>query len=132
MAMPVRILSDLHNDKCERDVITSPRDSECTLVLAGDIDVAKTPNRYGAWLARHSKRFKYIILVMGNHEYWGTSIGQAPQKIREAIKTHGLQNVFLLQDESVVLDGVAFIGATLWTYIRNPLTLLQVENGMND
>lgn len=132
MAMLVRVLSDLHNDACLRDVVTCPTDSETTLVLPGDVDTAKSTNRYGEFLERHSKRFKYVILICGNHEYWGSSILQAPQKIRDMIKDLGLTNVFFLERESVVLEGVAFIGATLWTYMRNPLTLIQVQAGMTD
>ncbi len=130
--MLTRILSDFHNDACERDVITCPQDSETTLVLAGDIDMAKSTERYGAFLERHSKRFKYIVIVCGNHEYWGTSILQGIQKMKDMIKDRGLTNVFHLENETVVLDGVAFIGATLWTYMRNPLTIIQAQNGMSD
>lgn len=132
MAMIVRQISDLHNELNRYEFITTEKDKEVTLVLAGDIDLARKDNRYGEYLEYASKLFKYVILVAGNHEYWGCDLTRTHTKIQEQITNRNLTNVFYLNNDTVVLDGVAFIGATLWTNIKNPLTELIVEGAMND
>lgn len=92
-------------------------DSDTCLVLPGDIwsgNRAFEP-RYGNpddfWLKRVAARFKYVVLVLGNHDFWGESLQRAPEKA----KLHGLPNVHVLEQSSVVLDQWKFVGGTLWT-----------------
>lgn len=136
--MLIRQISDLHNDvssnnggesyKFEPDA----RDKDTTLVIPGDIDMVKAKTRYGDFLQQVSEQFKYVVFCSGNHEYWGSNIHSTHRKIGEIIAERSLDNVFYLNDSSVVLDGVAFVGGTLWTNIKNPLVEIQVQAGMND
>ena len=50
MAMMVRQISDLHNDLNRYEFITTEKDKEVTLVLCGDIDMARKKTRYGEYL----------------------------------------------------------------------------------
>jgi predicted phosphodiesterase len=107
--MRIHLLSDLHFefqkwrsawklDALEADVH----------VLAGDIGIGLDGI---LWALNHFKR--PVIYVMGNHEFYG----QRPMvdlmaKARE--RTAGT-HVHLLENDSVVIDGVRFLGCTLWT-----------------
>jgi predicted phosphohydrolase len=93
-----------------------PEDLDTCLVIPGDIwsDNQAFEERYknpDTWLRRMSKRFKYIVFVLGNHDYWGLSLQRAPEKAA----LHGIPNVHFLEQSSVVLDQVKFLGGTLWT-----------------
>jgi Icc-related predicted phosphoesterase len=62
---------------------------------------------------KYSDRYNVpVILVAGNHEYYGSSIPKVNDAMRRELK--GSQ-VHFLDDASVILDGVVFLGATLWT-----------------
>lgn len=78
------------------------------VVLAGDIEVKA---RGCAW-ARNTFGDLPIIYVMGNHEYYGGSIGHTLKKNLLAAKEF---EVFVLDNDSVEFNNVRFIGATLWT-----------------
>jgi len=94
-----------------------PEDSDTCLVLPGDIWSSNrafeprngNPDDY--WLKTVAERFKYVVLVLGNHDYWGTSLQHG---IKNA-QLHGLPNVHVLEQSSVVLDQWKFLGGTLWT-----------------
>lgn len=130
--MLIRQISDLHNDLERYEFNTTDKDKEVTLVLCGDIDMAHKNKRYGDYLEYVSQLFKYVILVAGNHEYWRCDLTRTHTKIQEQITQRNLTNVFYLNNETVVLDGVAFIGATFWTNIKNPLEELIIHGAMND
>jgi len=97
-------------------------DRDTCLILPGDLwngnqafvkRFGGDPN--GTWLERLAKRFKYVVIVLGNHDYWGESLQRAPEKAQE----HGIENVYVLERSSIVLDQVKFIGGTLWTDYNN-------------
>lgn len=53
-----------------------------------------------------------IITVAGNHSFYGRAMDAEWETGRAAAREHG---VTLLENEAAVVDGVRFIGATLWT-----------------
>ena len=131
--MLIREMSDIHLEFCPMIVPPMVDDSETTLLLAGDICTAKHLNDWvKEFFESVSKQFKYVIYIPGNHEYYRKSLKTADNKIRELLASYS--NVYYLNGESVVLDGVAFIGATLWTDVfkGDPMAIHWIENGMND
>lgn len=106
--MKLLIASDIHLEFGERWM---PPDLDYdVLVLAGDIHVGTRGFAlYRGWMDRP------MLYVAGNHEFYGRVL---PATIREF---HGLgaegERVlsFFLEKSSVVLDGVRFLGCTLWT-----------------
>jgi predicted phosphodiesterase len=79
------------------------------LVLAGDLITRM--ERGVAWLkARVADR--PVVYVAGNHEFYGTDIDRTIEKARAAAAG---SNVHILQNDSLILDGVTFLGCTLWT-----------------
>jgi predicted MPP superfamily phosphohydrolase len=116
-----------------------PEDRDTCLVIAGDLwyDRRFLTKKYSdgdSWLGRVAKRFKYVVFVLGNHDYWETNISTEVAKIRSELQQQKLFNVFLLDNNFVILDGVKFLGGTLWTDFDrgNPLLMLQATDIMND
>lgn len=93
-----------------------PNDSETTLVLAGDIILLKYISKYQAFFSRISSRFKNIIWVFGNHEWYKYKIKiENIKKTKEFLSQFG--NIFVLNNEHIEMDDFHFIGATLWSNI---------------
>lgn len=141
----IRIYSDIHLDfdipkKFKFEMLWKPEkletDKETTLILAGDIWHAKKPFSFmnQSWLKEISQEFQYIIIILGNHDFWGGAFPQEYNNYREKIKEQGLDNIFLLQDSQLEIGNHKFIGATLWTDFLNASTLCMynAKNIMND
>jgi predicted phosphodiesterase len=101
-------------------------DGDTCLIIAGDLWTAgkfltrRYPPNPGfltgsCWMELLALRFKYVVIVLGNHDYWDANVLYEPKKIADGIQTLGLRNVFLLERSEVVLDQVKFVGGTLWT-----------------
>jgi predicted phosphodiesterase len=103
--VPVKlnILSDLHLSLGE---IPVPRNDAEVVILAGDI---ARPAQAAAWAASFAKP---VLYVPGNHEFYGGSIsGVAEELKRHCAGTH----VHVLDNDEIVIEGVRFLGTTLWT-----------------
>lgn len=98
-------MSDLHLEFFNLDLTDVPAD---VLVLAGDISIGHEGLR---WARARLPRIP-IIYVMGNHEYYN---GQYECVLDEARAAAARLGVHLLEREEVRLDGVRFLGTTLWT-----------------
>jgi 3',5'-cyclic AMP phosphodiesterase CpdA len=120
--MRIAIFSDLHEDMqphhgpspqfpYRRDI---PAD---VIVLAGDIREPRLGKDNMAWATRAFPGRK-VVYVAGNHEFYNRRIDKEEQVLREAAKAAG---VHFLQRDSVVIDGVRFLGCTLWTDMRLPI-----------
>lgn len=114
-------------------------DAQTALVIAGDLwtDRKFLNRKYPtgeSWLARVSRRFKYVIFVLGNHDYWSTNMSHEPKKIKAELQVQELNNVYLLENDVLILDNVKFVGSTLWTdYNRHDLSLMMdADKLMND
>lgn len=104
--MRIQILSDLHIEMVSYQPEVLPVD---LVVLAGDVH---TDGRAIQWAA---ETFGCRVLyVAGNHDYYGGHLDKTMRKMREAAAATNGQ-VTLLERESIVIDGVRFLGATAWT-----------------
>lgn len=103
--MKVQILSDLHIEF--EDFKTDFLNSD-VVVLAGDIHLGTK----GVEWALESIKDKPVLYILGNHEYYKQTYPKLTRKIREVIEG---TNVILLENETIVVNGVTFHGATLWT-----------------
>jgi predicted phosphohydrolase len=101
----IRILSDLHLEFAD---FRPPPAFADVVVLAGDIHVGTA----GVTWAQHEFPDTPVLYVMGNHEYYRGAVPRALEKLRAAASG---SNVQVLEDEAVVIDGVRFVGCTLWT-----------------
>jgi Icc-related predicted phosphoesterase len=105
--MKLHLLSDLHFE-FDRDWLAPSVEAD-VLVLAGDIE----PGTAG--LARFAEHAGPIIYVPGNHEYYGGQLDAVNVELRDAANSSGIH---LLDNDELVLDGVRFLGSTLWTDFR--------------
>ncbi len=101
--MKLNILSDLHLGFAAME---RPENDADVVVLAGDVS---RPREAAVWALRLDKP---VIYVLGNHEFYGSSIDGAAQELERLCA--GTQ-VHLLNDRGVVIDGVRFLGSTLWS-----------------
>lgn len=116
--MKIRLLSDLHTEfklPYKHQAFSEYR-GEDVLVLAGDI-ASGSSNTMDVIRWFRALGFPHVVYVPGNHEYYGTSIYDFDSKMQN--KTSGLEGVHFLNPGQVEIDGVLFIGATLWTNFAN-------------
>lgn len=101
--MRIQFFSDLHTEfgpvhlHHQADVV----------VLAGDIGAG---NKVIRWIDRHFPDVP-VVYVLGNHEFYGSSVNATWEHMRARCPAH----VHLLENQTVELDGVRFLGCTLWT-----------------
>jgi len=125
--MRLQVVSDLH---LEVDPSFRPPPTAADLlVLDGDI----APGTAG--LAAFAGRDIPILYVPGNHEFYGFELGAMRATLREYAVDAGIH---LLDRDEVILEGVRFLGTTLWTDFRLdgadrvPLALAQSRRDVLD
>lgn len=136
--MFLRCCSDLHiefipmnkwEDELEVLVPYLPNEKDMVLVLAGDIATADIRVDAIPWIKDLSQRHRAVVMITGNHEgYHGT---------REIATTYWkyvastIDNLFVLENDTAIIDDVRFLGTTLWTSLAAPMDEFYVRE-MND
>lgn len=113
--MKIQITSDVHLD-VTKDVYL-PKDPDANvLVIAGDLGKPFQAN-FLAFITKVSKAYEHVILVSGNHEYY--SSGHTKSQIDEqlVLVASKFSNVHYLLKETLTIEGVLFVGTTLWSHI---------------
>ena len=144
--MRVNVISDLHLEFA--DLVLPGGD---VLILSGDVCEVKNikkdhynpdmvmlaheradrrPDRYIRFFEEECSKYREVIYVMGNHEHYGFRFDKTYRHLKENIPT----NIRLLEKESVEIDGVVFVGGTLWTDLNknDPITAYTLKTSMND
>jgi hypothetical protein len=124
--MRLHILSDLH---LEFEPFAPPEVQADAVILAGDIDTG----RKGLKWALKTFPNRPVIYVLGNHEFYGQKLQNLIEDLREmAMGT----NIHLLENESLRIGDVVFLGATLWTDFAlngDPVVAeIVAQTGLND
>jgi hypothetical protein len=153
--MKIKLVSDLHLEFSDVDI---PNNGCDVLILSGDILIAQDlhdhprqswveskqylwksgamrpqcADRFRNFLDRCSKNFPHVIYVAGNHEHYHGTWYKTLDHLKE--ECNHWPNIYFLNKEVKVIDGVPFIGCTLWTDLNkeDPLTMLNVSNLLND
>ena len=119
--MKVLILSDIHLEFPENRRFFDPaenskkgfrwpgEDEYDAVVLAGDIH---TGLNGVCWARDFFPKNKPVIYVPGNHEFY---VNTPMTVVNTAFLAYNKDNVHILNPGTVTLDGVTFIGATLWS-----------------
>jgi len=156
--MKIKLVSDLHLEFS--DINIQNTDNCDVLILGGDICVAQDlhdhpePNntadqaviaagtglgrrqqaaqRYRDFFKRCSFQFPHVIYIMGNHEFYNGKFFAGIDYMREELSKY--PNIYMLEQDTKVIDDVTFVGATLWTDMNkgDPLTMHAIEGMMND
>lgn len=84
------------------------------------------------FLKRCSFQFPHVIYVAGNHEFYHGKFFASLDHLREECAK--FPNIHFLERDTVTIDDVVFVGATLWTDCNkfDPLTLHALRDMMND
>ena len=101
--MKIQIVSDLHIESA--DFILPSTDAD-VIVLAGDIGVGLGGLE---WIVEQYID-KPIIYVPGNHEFYQHDICLIDKLYADAPS-----NIYVLNNDMVEIQGVRFLGCTLWT-----------------
>lgn len=156
--MKIKLVSDLH---LEFSDINITNDEGCdVLILSGDIMVAQdlhdhpepantvdqaaiangtglgrrqqSAQRFRDFLKRCSFQFPHVVYVAGNHEFYHGKFFAGIDYLREECGKY--PNIHFLERDTVTIDGVVFVGGTLWTDCNkfDPLTLHTLRDMMND
>lgn len=130
--MRIQIFSDLHLDVHPIKPITIKNYVDIVIV-AGDI--CEGALRAFEHLRRIVPLDITIVMVMGNHEYYRRFLLDELMLARSQAAAF---NIYLLENEAVVLGGIRFIGTTLWTDYaifgpaNQPAVMNACATGMND
>jgi Icc-related predicted phosphoesterase len=153
--MKIRQVSDLHLEFS--DIHIKNHDNCDVLILGGDIcvvdDLKSTPvattwgdaqdsvsnrvtrgMRYRDFFQRVSFQFPHVIYVLGNHEHYNGKIDQSREILENTFGYLGIQNIHILENDTKEINGVHFVGGTLWTDMNkgDPLTMYHLERSMSD
>ena len=101
--MKIHVLNDLH---VEFGGFSIPETDADVIVLAGDIGVGLSGLD---WIHAQEVQ-KPIIYVPGNHEFY-----QHDFSLVDDMREHAASNIHILNDSAIEIDGVRFLGSTLWT-----------------
>ena len=114
----IRLVSDIHLEHYNennlpnfRDIIT-PNNNDI-LCLLGDIGNPYQSSYY-KFLSWCKDNFHTVLVIAGNHEYYGSSIPETNEHIQKICKQLG---IYFLNNSVYIHKNIAFIGTTLWSYI---------------
>jgi len=135
----VAVWSDIHIDVNATTFLPRAMIPPCsTLVIAGDLGGVDILYKIIHWLVSITKKgiYRNVVLVLGNHDmYQSNGIALARLLWGSFRAELAREHVYLLDNETLELEGVHFIGSTFWTdptttrYINVPQ---QVKNSMKD
>ena len=93
-------------------------------------DPRRKKGRFYRFFEEECSKYRKTILVMGNHEHYGGRFDRTYDQIRDNLPAH----VQLMEKETTEIDGVLFVGATLWTDCNrgDGLTMFHLKNSMSD
>lgn len=135
------ILSDVHLEFFDKKKVDKLIDimknklveKDTYLMLAGDLCGA-TNNNLEYFLSNIKNQFRKIFYVMGNHEFYNTSLLDGKKLIRDKINilNNDNNNIILLDNETYFLEeeNTVIIGSTLWSDLsyNESLDLYDVNN----
>lgn len=97
------------------------------LLLAGDIVLFKLIKEHADFFSYISDTFKTTYWIPGNHEYYYSDISDRAGSFIEKIR----DNLFLVNNVSVIRENVKFIFLTLWTNI-SPENQFEIRQRLSD
>lgn len=117
----LQIMSDLHLDASRMQI--NVQNSDIVLIL-GDTTF-EDENWY--WLFDRLEG-KPTIIIPGNHEYDGHDIATRDKEIKAIAEQY--KNIYYLNNESVIVEGIKFIGTCLWTDFKADEPYLSQSSSM--
>lgn len=151
--MKIKLVSDLHLEFVDIN-IQNDKDYD-VLILSGDImvinDLHDHPEEkykhldiaalkwgqaraqlFRDFLKRCSFQFPHVVYVAGNHEFYHGEFHRGIEHLRD--ECNKFPNIYFLERDIQFINGVLFVGGTLWTDMNrgDPLTQHAISDMMND
>ena len=131
----IHVMSDLHidlrNDLHNINELVGPLHytQDKILVLAGDVG-NPVGKKYWDFLESCCDKYAHVIFIAGNHEYYNSIVTET--EINTLIDTKEKPtNLHFLHKNKIIIDGVVFLGTTLWTKINRKYENI-ITTSMND
>lgn len=136
----LQIVSDLHLEFADTRIYNAGATD--VLILSGDICVAdyfkrNSPSPYVEVAKRFYNFFKdccnefpEVIYIAGNHEHYHGRIEDTIATLKNTL--HEFDNLHILDNDYLDLLGHRFLGATLWTNVKDPIAEFTLKQSMND
>lgn len=122
--MNIQIISDLHLEHNNNFTFSKAENADI-LILAGDI----SSYTFQSDFVRECASQITSIMIMGNHEPLGYSIKETVQ----AWKNLNIPNLHILDNETIEINGIHFIGSTLWSNLNaSPLNQIAIQDAVCD
>jgi predicted phosphodiesterase len=114
--MKIQVMSDLHLEMHADGGAELIRELDPTgvdvLVLAGDITMARYYENLARVFQPLATKYRHIVYVPGNHEYYKSSPKQVARNLAKLTKE--VPQVVIPQNEIAVIAGQRFIAGTMW------------------
>jgi predicted phosphodiesterase len=115
--MKIHVLSDLHLEIADYNVKALEAD---VIVLAGDIGVGMKGLEWAARLMGRTNA--HIIYIAGNHEFYRYEMNSLRKAMKDFCSAptgwegdSSEHRLHFLDDDEVIINGVRFLGSTMWT-----------------
>lgn len=106
--MRLHIFSDVHAEFARFD---PPKVEADVVVIAGDLHVGREGIK---WIRRQFSG-QPVVYVLGNHEFYRHVFPNLIDELRRETKD---SNIHLLENEAAEINGLSFLGCTLWSDFR--------------
>ena len=132
--MRILVISDIHFELSNWDFPQRFPEHDVA-ILAGDVDAPLTNSlrKLARAMDYGPLRGSEVVLVPGNHEYYGTEMVDELALGREAAREYGIR---LLDEDEAMVGDVRILGATLWTdyalYGDAMAAMVHANHVMND
>ena len=126
--MRVQYMSDLHLERCRYE-FQFPKKAPC-LVLGGDIGRLSDYEHYAEFIFKQCDRYDHVVVVLGNHEFYGCDHEEAITKATNlAIDQRTQQKLKLLYRGAWEIPGTntVLLGCTLYSRISPYCTKLSAD-----
>lgn len=129
--MKLMVLSDLHADVRSMRFKFTEKDKDKIVIIPGDVSPI-SHFIFEETIRAACIHVKQVIFVPGNHEYYLCDIATIKKRLYEYETV--FDNFVVLDNKSIIIDDVKYIGSTMWTDMNNRdwFTMNACNRGMND
>lgn len=113
----LQYVDDVHTEFQDDDglefakCLTRASDDVDVLILGGDIGSA-TGTELGDFLRTLCDHYPDVLMVAGNHEFYGTTIDDGKDALNELASK--ITNLTFLDNSTTTIKGQRFVGSTMW------------------
>lgn len=139
--MKISLVSDLHLDCAYQELSGGD-----ILILAGDIcevrdfqkdfhstrliDAKAGAYKFYDFFYKECSKYEQVLYIMGNHEHYSSRYDKTFETLAGILPS----NVSIMENDFKIINGVLFIGTTLWTDFNksDPITMFDAKQYMSD